>query len=256
EQLVETNTNAIRSIMLSRTTQTNEPARCAVLLPALAALNQPLALIEVGASAGLCLLPDYYRYDYGHRQITGSNAATDDAPEFPCQANREAPLPKQAPSITWRAGLDLNPLDVKSEEQMAWLETLVWPEQTARAERLKSAITVARRNPPRIHRGNLLEDLSRIADTVPSNAQLVIFHTAVLAYVSDQKERDRFASIVRDLKAVWLSNEAPSIFPGQARLAPSPPQDGSFLLSVNAKPVAWTGPHGQYIHWFADPVIT
>ena len=42
----------IRSVMLSRTTQTNEPARCSVLLPVLARLPQPLALLEVGASAG------------------------------------------------------------------------------------------------------------------------------------------------------------------------------------------------------------
>ncbi len=40
---------------MSKRTQTNEPGRCAVLLPLLAALPQPLALLEVGASAGLCL---------------------------------------------------------------------------------------------------------------------------------------------------------------------------------------------------------
>ncbi|MEM6497426.1 MAG: DUF2332 domain-containing protein, partial [Pseudomonadota bacterium] len=168
-QLVEQNQDAICNIMLSRTTQTNEPARCAVLLPALAGLNQPLALIEVGASAGLCLLPDYYRYDYGHHQIAGVNAVADGTPEFSCQVNKETPLPKQTPTITWRAGLDLNPLDVGSDEQMAWLETLVWPEQTDRATRLRSAIAIARQNPPNIHRGNLLEDLPRIAETAPSD---------------------------------------------------------------------------------------
>ncbi|WP_366114073.1 DUF2332 family protein [Bradyrhizobium sp.] len=62
------NTDAIRSIMLTRSTQTNEPARCAVLRPVLAQLPKPLALIEVGASAGLCLLPDLYGYDYGSRR--------------------------------------------------------------------------------------------------------------------------------------------------------------------------------------------
>ena len=59
------NRDAVAALMRSRSTQTNEPARCATLLPLLAQLPQPLALIEVGASAGLCLLPDRYGYDYG-----------------------------------------------------------------------------------------------------------------------------------------------------------------------------------------------
>jgi hypothetical protein len=49
---------------MKRRTQTNEPARCATLLPLLALLPQPLALLEIGASAGLCLLPDLYSYKY------------------------------------------------------------------------------------------------------------------------------------------------------------------------------------------------
>src|SRR5699024_5523426 len=49
-----------RALMLERSTQTNEAGRCAVLLPELARLDGPLSLIEVGASAGLCLYPDRY----------------------------------------------------------------------------------------------------------------------------------------------------------------------------------------------------
>src|SRR5712691_6630564 len=46
--------DALRATMLARSTQTNEPGRCAALLPVLAGLPEPLALLEVGASAGLC----------------------------------------------------------------------------------------------------------------------------------------------------------------------------------------------------------
>ena len=58
------NRDAVHALMRARSTQTNEPGRCATLLPVLARLPQPLALLEVGASAGLCLLPDFYAYDY------------------------------------------------------------------------------------------------------------------------------------------------------------------------------------------------
>jgi hypothetical protein len=58
--------------MLRRRTQTNEPARCATLLPALALLPEPLALIEVGASAGLTLLVERYSYDYEGHRVAGT----------------------------------------------------------------------------------------------------------------------------------------------------------------------------------------
>lgn len=56
--------DAALAVLRTRRTQTNEVARCATFLPALALLPQPLALIEVGASAGLCLLYDSWRYHY------------------------------------------------------------------------------------------------------------------------------------------------------------------------------------------------
>ena len=67
--LVRRDQDRLTQVMLTRRTQTNEAARCATLLPALAQLPEPLALIEVGASAGLTLLFDHYSYDYGDLMI-------------------------------------------------------------------------------------------------------------------------------------------------------------------------------------------
>ena len=82
ERFVRSHGPDIARVMLARTTQTNEPARCAVMLPILARLPQPLALIEVGASAGLCLLPDRYAYDYGRARLRPAESG---APVFRAQ---------------------------------------------------------------------------------------------------------------------------------------------------------------------------
>jgi hypothetical protein len=84
--------DALRAAMLARSTQTNEPWRCAALLPVLAGLPEPLALLEVGASAGLCLLPDFYAYDYGGA-ILGPKAQRLTPPVFPCTVNAATPVP-------------------------------------------------------------------------------------------------------------------------------------------------------------------
>ena len=128
---------AIRATMLARRTQTNEAGRCATLLPVLARLPQPLALLEVGASAGLCLLADRYGYDYGVSRLAPASA---DAPVFPCRADAATPLPAAHPRIAWRLGLDLHPADVADAADCAWLATLVWPEQSDRLARLRAAL--------------------------------------------------------------------------------------------------------------------
>ena len=73
--LVSQAPDVLAGVMVARRTQTNEPARCATLLPALAQLPPPLALIEVGASAGLTLLVDRYSYDYAGHRIAGRDPA-------------------------------------------------------------------------------------------------------------------------------------------------------------------------------------
>ena len=245
-EMVARRADALRTMMLARTTQTNEPGRCAVLLPLLAALPQPLALIEVGASAGLCLLPDRYGYDWGSVRLPPTG---DGAPIFRCTVTGSAPLPAAQPRVVWRAGIDLNPLDVASDEDMAWLEALIWPEQDERRRNLRAALAVARRDPPRIVRGDLLHDLEPLMAEAPAEATLVVFHTAVLAYVTPPEARQRFVDTVHASRAVWISNETPRVFPDIAARVSQPAPHWRFLLAVDGEPKAWTGPHGQSLDW-------
>lgn len=126
----------------------------------------------------------------------------------------------------------------------------MWPGQEARAGRLRAAMEIARRHPPRVVRGDLVHDLRTLAAEAPADATLVIFHTAVLAYVAPQ-DRARFVKVVRERGGVWISNESPAVLPRiAARLDADPPED-RFLLAVDGEPVAITGPHGQSIDWLA-----
>jgi hypothetical protein len=241
--LVRQNPAELAGVMLARRTQTNEPARCATLLPALARLPPPLALIEVGASAGLTLLFDRYSYDYAGHRITGLDPH---APILRCTPRGPVPLPDRLPAITWRAGLDLSPLDVTSEDDVRWLSCLVWPGEGDREQRLAAAIAAARRDPPVIHRGDLLTDLPALAAQAPAEATLVVYHSAVLAYVTPA-DRQRFAGTVRGLPAVWLSNEGPAILPGIT----VPAYAGApFVLTRDGQiPLAFTDSHGTWLHW-------
>src|SRR4051795_12105567 len=150
--------DALHALMLMRSTQTNEPGRCAALLPVLTRLPQPLALLEVGASAGLCLLPDFYAYDYCGR-ILAPDTKGSPPPVFPCKVNSATPIPAALPRVVWRAGLDLEPVDLSDPGEVAWLEALVWPEQIDRLARLRAAIAIACEQRPRVVKGDLRTDL-------------------------------------------------------------------------------------------------
>ncbi len=76
----------------------------------LAGLPQPLALLEVSEAAGLCLLPDYYAYDYGVRRVAPAVVTDLPPPVFTCRAGASTPAPRRNVDVVWRAGLDLHPL--------------------------------------------------------------------------------------------------------------------------------------------------
>lgn len=233
---------AIEAEIRSRATQTNEAGRCAVLLPVLASLPQPLALLEVGASAGLCLYPDRYAYRYGDRLLGGG------APVLDCAITGAAP-PDRRPEVVWRAGLDLNPLDVTDPADVAWLDALIWPEHAHRRDRLRAAARVAAADPPLLLRGDLVDDLPALAARVPAGATLVVFHTSVL-YQVPAPRRDAFVELVGVLPGHWVANEAPEVLP-HAALPEQPGGAAHNVLALDGRPLAWTRGHGQGIAWFA-----
>jgi len=244
----------IVATILARRTQTNEVGRLATLVPAFAVAardsGEPLALVEVGPSAGLCLYPDRYRYRW-----RGEDGETvlGVGPDLPCAVAGPVPLPARVPEIAWRAGVDLHPLSVRDDDAMAWLETLVWPEQEDRRVRLRAAIDLAAADPPYLLRGNLLDELPALVAEAEAFGRVVVFHSAVIAYL-EPDDRRRFADLMRGLVAAdachWVSNEAPGVLPDVAATGPTPPADRtSFVLGLDGQAVAWTHGHGSTLTW-------
>lgn len=236
----------VAPVVLARATQTNEAARCATLLPALAAIDGPIALLEVGASAGLCLFPDRYSYAYA----TGSGVTELDPDTGPspvvldCDMRGAIP-PTRLPQVVWRAGIDRNPLDATDADTRSWLESLIWPEHHERRALIARAAAIAAEDPPRLVAADLNDALPDLAAAAPADAHLVVFHSAVLAYLP-REDRARFRSAVESLACTWISNEAPAVFPDiAARVPQGLIADGEFLLAVNGVPTALTSPHGR-----------
>ena len=247
----------IADLMRARRTQTNEVARCAALLPALPA--GPLALVEVGASAGLCLLLDRFSYDWGAAQLGVPTATV----RLYCRVTGPAPLPSAMPRIVWRRGLDLAPVDVHDDTATRWLLACVWADQPERRRRLERALELARAETPEVRAGDLVDDLPALLTEAPESAQLVVFHSAVLAYVAPERRR-AFADVLaaasagRDL--VWISNEGPGIAPDLPDLAAS--RGGMrFVLGrtrftrgerTDQVALALAHPHGANLQWLAS----
>ena len=247
---IRSHSDELAATMLARSTQTNEVARCAAFLPLLADLDADLALIEVGASAGLCLFPDRYAYSFDGERVGES------ALEIKVDTASTVAVPKRLPTVAWRAGLDLNPLSVTDDEDLAWLRACTWPEHTERRQRLDVAAAIVTQDPPRIDQGDLRDATLNLIEEAPSDAIKVVFHSAVLSYV-DEASRLDFAATLRNLAenrsdVVWLSNEGPSVVDGleAADLSVQPPGGAQFHLGRNgAELIAVTDPHGRWLRW-------
>ncbi|WP_051191999.1 DUF2332 domain-containing protein [Microbacterium luticocti] len=202
--------DAVAAECAARTLQTNEPLRCAALLPALSMIDGPVALLEVGASAGLCLYPDRYSYRY----------ATDDGPLAVDPADGVSPVVLSArwrgaaprlrlPEVVWRAGIDLQPRRATDAADRAWIEGLVWPGEHERAARIGAALDVVAADGPLLVCGDAVELLGEVAASAPRDATLVITTPGVLAHVP-RAGRERIAAAAR-AAGCWITLDAPGL---------------------------------------------
>ncbi|MCM0673765.1 DUF2332 domain-containing protein [Micromonospora phytophila] len=174
---------------LPRPPQTNEVGRAnlllAGLLHALAGTGDlPVRLIELGASAGLNLRADRFRVeadDFAWGPVDSPvrlpGAWRDGVPDWLRDAARAYP----ELTVVQRLGCDVTPLDPGSAQGALALRAYLWPEHTARAQRLDGALELARRVPARVEAVGAADFLAGVAPR--SGTLTVVWHSVMRQYV-------------------------------------------------------------------------
>ena len=245
----------IRELIAERRVQTNEVGRSACLLPAFTlasrmAHGRPLALMEVGASAGLNLLFDRYAYDYGDGVVRGK-AGSSVRISCSLRGAGRPPLPELLPRVASRVGVDLYPVDVRDPDARLWQRALVWPEHTARARTLRRALDIARSNPPPVEPGDALTVLPSLLKAIPEEAVPCVFHThAIYQFAPQDRER-------MDVLLAELSTPRDLL----VRVAMEPSDAGHSVLSLyiyrhghqERRRLATCDYHGRWLAWCTEP---
>ena len=192
--------------------QTNEVQRCFALLPAFLELArehgaEKLDLVELGPAAGLNLLWDRYAYAYRAGRWGSS--------ELLLRGVEYAPVPREVlerrPAVGRRLGIDLNPVDVTSDHGARLLHAFIWPGRVERAQRLKRAIAILRREPPTLARGDYVELLPTVLAERDDEALTVVFQTASTGYIGRERRaelRELLEEAGREGPLGWISTRA------------------------------------------------
>ena len=237
---------------LTQGVQTNEVGRSAALLGGyleVARLGLPLRVLEVGASAGLNLLFDRYRYVAAPGRSFGpaGSALVFDRPWFASVPDLTTPI-----EVVERRGSDIAPIDVASAEGRQRLRSFVWGDQLDRLARLDAALAVAAADLPVVDRAPAPAWLAdQLAEPRPGCAT-VVSHSIMFQYLSDDGRRAMLAAI--DAAGRAATPEAPFAWlrlePGgdQAELRLTAWPGGTTHLlgrsSYHGPPVVWLAPAG------------
>ncbi|MEV6287523.1 DUF2332 domain-containing protein [Kribbella sp. NPDC051770] len=269
--------------LLTQPPQTNEVGRSTALYGGLLRLHEavplPVRLFEIGASGGLNLRPDHFRYEVSGPD-TSQVSTTDPAP-----ASRPGPAPETSqvsttdtPTIfgapdspvvftdAWsgrpivpapdlriaeRVGSDINPVNPLTEDGALTLTSYVWPDMTERLARLRGALEVARVVPADVHREDALSFLRNLE--LSEGHVTVVWHSVMWQYLT------RDDQIVADAAIAALGERATESAP-LARLCLEPmrrtPEAAyEFLIVLQVWPtgvrrvLGHAAPHGLPAVW-------
>jgi hypothetical protein len=256
--------DAVDRILATRHIQTNDCGRSALIAPALtwvaSRFGRPLALVDVGASAGLNLRCDRYRIDYGSYGTTGPG---DSPVRIECKVvGGRPPIAARLPPIESRIGIDRSPVDLGDPDDVRWLLACIWPD-SGRLERTAASIRLAQADPPQVLAADANEAISGVLAGLGDGALVTIVTTWAFAYLSmgDRQEFvGRLAAASHDRDVAWVSAEGPgTVEPLEAEVATHPDRGGSDVLGAvlfrggvaQSRLLGFAEDHGAWIDWRA-----
>lgn len=293
QAFLQTHATALAHRVQTRSTQTNEVGRCAVLwlvLQDLALARRQadhtapvrMALFDLGCSAGLNLgLPWMnIRLHQQGRPSQHVNTGPPQVPQLDCDVMGPWPKAANAPTaftLSHRAGVDPALIDVQQPEAVRWLQACLWPSDTARRKRLDAAVALARAQPAELHQtsagAGCIDALSRWLAGLPADTWPIILNTWVLYYASAAdlaEHRTAMQGLLQRHGATWVSAE--DLITSTALFGPPPalaPVEGvgrqqahtqTFWVTaeagaagLQARYVARSHPHGQWLRWDGPP---
>jgi len=202
----EQNKNEIITILKTKLVQTNEVRRCSYLFPTFCyifdTIKKPLALIEIGTSAGLQLLWDKYSYSYETNEIYGDrNSEVHITSEI--KGENSPFLQGSIPPVASRIGIDLNTIDLTNDEEYLWLKALIWTNHNQRRELFQKASGYVKDNPLTLIEGDGVELLPELSKSISRDYCICVFHT----HVANQMPMDVKKRLLEQVKLIGENRE-------------------------------------------------
>jgi hypothetical protein len=212
-----------------RIVQTNHVTRCSALLPAFTEVarreGKALSIIEIGASAGFNLSWDNYQYIY--RNGTTTRLGNEQAPiviECTLQGSKQPPLQEPFPSVAYRVGIDLHPVNAHVADEVVWLRALIWPERKEYVKFLEQSVCVAQTQQLNLVQGDATAELPstlKALSTIASDTTWCVLSSYMLFQLDEAGRtmlQDIIASAAQGERAVywvaieWYDIQSPSVY--------------------------------------------
>lgn len=230
--------------------QTNEVKRCAVLLGGALMVSSetglPLDVIEIGASAGLNLGFDFYRYELGGGVWGAATAPVTIRSEW----RGTLPPLDAALAVAARCACDLNPLDPGSPEHRDRVMSYIWPDQSERIATTQAAFDAAARQPWRVDQADAAAWVeARLAAPQEPGQTRLLMHTIMWQYLPEATQRRieqamarAAAAATQEAPLAWLRMEADGQSSSAAVTLTVWPDGGE-------REIARADFHGRWVEW-------